>query len=173
MTHAELVRRAKAWLCRQRYQVVVGEVTSIAGEVPDAIGFSPTKHSLLVECKASRLDYWSDTKKLFRRKPDKGMGRLRYFMTPPELVQPDELPDSWGLLWAHPRKVEIKAKASFVEGLSGERQEGILLASLLMRVNLTCEGGLDGVLAEYARRNRELLDKQQERVRAFNDRHRR
>lgn len=170
MTHAELVHRAKGWLRRQGYRVVVGEVSTLAGEIPDAMAFAPTKPSMLVECKASRSDFLADAKKIFRRKPGRGMGRLRYFLTPPGLVQPQELPEGWGLLHAHPRKIEVKTKAAFVDGPLVDRQEGILLTSLLMRVELAHDGGLDALLAAYTRRCREMTAASQERSKALRER---
>ena len=170
MTHAELVHRAKGWLRRQGYRVVVGEVSTLAGEIPDAMAFAPTKPSMLVECKASRSDFLADAKKFFRRKPGRGMGRLRYFLTPPGLVQPQELPEGWGLLHAHPRKIEVKAKAVFMDGPLVDRQEGILLASLLMRVELAHEGGLDALLAAYTDKCRAMAAGSLDRSKALRER---
>jgi hypothetical protein len=79
----------------------------MAREIPDAIGWR-SYESYLVECKTSRADFLADLKKPHRVNPDWGMGDRRYYMTPPDLVQPDELPEHWGLLWAYPKIVRVK-----------------------------------------------------------------
>ncbi|KKK54365.1 hypothetical protein LCGC14_3085490, partial [marine sediment metagenome] len=82
----------------QDHIIVTGEIApyGYGDEIPDALGFASRK-STLIECKASRSDFLSDKKKSFRQKPDEGMGCLRYYLTPPGLVDPDELPENWGL----------------------------------------------------------------------------
>ena len=118
MTHIELVRRARRWLRNtKRCGVVLTEEYSTAREIPDAIGWR-SYESYLVECKVSRADFLSDLKKPHRIHSDWGMGDRRYYMTPPELVQPDEVPEHWGLLWAYPRFIRVKRDSS---GLSRSR----------------------------------------------------
>lgn len=107
MTHDELTIRAEQWLyrsvgCGVVFRELVAQTPN--GETPDAIGFRHCT-SILVECKASLSDFYSDKRKLFRRDPRKGMGRTRYFMCPPELIKPEQLPVKWGLLWAYPKRV--------------------------------------------------------------------
>ena len=58
----------------------------------------------MIECKASRADFFADRKKPARQHPDvMGLGHGRYYMTPPNLVRADEVPEGWGLLWAGKR----------------------------------------------------------------------
>lgn len=109
MTHDELVTRAARWLAKtRRCPVVVTEIVtaSSTGEIPDAIGWEGGR-SHLVECKVSRSDFLADRKKSFRIMPDLGLGDYRWYMTPPGLVTPDELPDGWGLLEVHPEQVRV------------------------------------------------------------------
>ncbi len=106
MTHAELVKRAEKWLrgtagCGV---VITDEMRAANNEQPDALGWRGHV-SILVECKVSRSDFLADRKKWFRRDPDYGMGAHRYFMCPPKVIQPDDLPDRWRLLWAEGRRV--------------------------------------------------------------------
>jgi len=42
---------------------------------------------------------------------DFGLGRFRWYMTPPGIVQPSELPPSWGLLEVHEKSVRQKVRA--------------------------------------------------------------
>ncbi|GAB6037177.1 hypothetical protein JCM15519_17360 [Fundidesulfovibrio butyratiphilus] len=155
-THAELVERAKRWLRGQRYAVVVGEVSSLAGEFPDAMGFAATLPSCLVECKASRADFRADAKKYFRRRPERGMGRLRYYLTPPGLISPDEVSTPWGLLYAHPSKIVVAKQPEHVTDLRVAENDAALMISLLSRVAYACDGGIDGLLARYTQQIKEM-----------------
>jgi len=105
MTHAELVARGEKWLWGIGCKVVLREFQGIAGgEIPDIIGWH-WENTFLVECKANRADFLGDKNKLFRKYPDYGMGNFRVFLTPPGLIQPEELPERWGLLYAYPSRI--------------------------------------------------------------------
>lgn len=96
-THAELVDIAGRWLTTRRNTVVVTELSSAAGEAPDAIGFDG-RASTVIECKTSRSDFLADAKKYFRRDAWRGMGQRRYYMAPQGLLTVKDLPDGWGLI---------------------------------------------------------------------------
>lgn len=107
MTHDELTMRAEKWLyrsvgCGVVFRELCAETPN--GETPDALGFRHCD-SILVECKASINDFYSDKNKRVRLKPETGMGRTRYFMCPPGVIKPSQLPERWGLLWVYPKKV--------------------------------------------------------------------
>ncbi len=98
MTHAELVKLAERWLWRQGCGVVLREFSTTAtAEIPDAIGWR-SHTSILVECKVSRADFLADASKPFRKNPYAGVGRWRFYLTPPGLLRAEELPVGWGLL---------------------------------------------------------------------------
>jgi len=106
MTHDELVIRAERWLLKSvGCSFCLTELTTSIGEIPDAIGWKFGK-SILVECKASRSDFLSDKKKHFRRIPKNGIGKYRFYMCPPGIIKPEELPDKWGLLYCHDKKIQ-------------------------------------------------------------------
>lgn len=139
-THSELVERAREWLKkRMRCGVVMCEWS--AKESPDAIGFTK-RISILVECKISRTDFLADQKKTFRKQPGRGMGDERYYMTPPGLLDPDELPRNWGLLECHQNKIYIKKKTKpFERKITGlKREHGMLVHALRC---IVCETGND------------------------------
>ena len=92
MTHAQLVEIAVRWLRSYRCGVVLSEQACASGEMPDAIGWKRACHSVLVECKVSRTDFWADQEKLFRRKPETGLGCERFYMAPAGMLRPEELP---------------------------------------------------------------------------------
>lgn len=81
-------------------------MASDAGEQPDAIGWR-SGVSILVECKTSRPDFLADAKKIWRRKPEKGMGNWRFYMCEKDLININELPDKWGLVYVDGKKAEI------------------------------------------------------------------
>ncbi len=109
-THASLVHRAARWLTTtKRCAVVLAEAISWGiSEQPDAIGWTGRGDSILVECKVSRTDFTADQRKPFAANR---LGVLRYYMTPPGLLHPNDLPDGWGLLWAGGR-VSVKREAT-------------------------------------------------------------
>jgi hypothetical protein len=102
--HDELVERARAWLRRHNCKIVFTEMRCYTAEQPDAIGWKEDG-SFLIECKTSRSDFAADRRKPFREVG--GVGDWRYILTPPSLVAPVELPAGWGLLYAHPRSIEV------------------------------------------------------------------
>jgi hypothetical protein len=111
MTHAKLVSMAVSWLRRYRCGVVLSEQACVSGEMPDAIGWKKSCHSVLVESKISRGDFLADRDKPFRLKPEIGVGCERYYLVPRGLIRSEELPAGWGLLEACGREIE-RAKPS-------------------------------------------------------------
>ena len=117
-SHAELCALAQRWLKRNNSagghacDIAFSEVWSgVSGEVPDAIGFRRRGFedgSVVVEVKVTRSDFLNDHKKPHRQSG--GLGNWRYYLCPEELIQPDELPPGWGLLWVNQRG-HIKPKA--------------------------------------------------------------
>lgn len=108
MTHAELVTRAGAWLKAMGCPIVFTEMVTLWHETPDAIGWRNSGgESLLVECKVSRSDFLADKNKSFRCGIVPGMGRFRYYLCPPGMIKPTDLPPRWGLLYCQPKKIEI------------------------------------------------------------------
>jgi len=114
VTHNDLVKIAEKWLVRSvGCGAVIAELKSVGFEIPDSIGWK-NGASILVECKLSRADFLADAKKPFRCEPDRGMGNFRFYMCREGMVNPDELPAKWGLIW-----VNGKGKARQVVGPRG------------------------------------------------------
>jgi hypothetical protein len=106
VTHDHLVERAGQWLKAKGCGMVFTEMVTNQTETPDAIGWRNSgQESFLIECKATRSDFLADRNKSFRRGHVAGLGRYRYYMCPPGLIKPEELPARWGLLYCHARKV--------------------------------------------------------------------
>jgi hypothetical protein len=92
-------------------RAVLCEVNIGLSECPDAIGWTGGCQSHLVEVKISRADFRADKEKPFRKIPTDGMGMYRWFMTPPGLLDLDDISDGWGLLEVHKRSVWTLRKA--------------------------------------------------------------
>lgn len=140
MTHAQLVERAVRWLRFYRCGVVLSEQACVSGEMPDAIGWKRANHSVLVECKVARADFLADRGKPFRQRPEQGVGCERFYLTPPALVKPEELPRGWGLLELRRARIEvIYPSATNLRTAVGFRYEMNLLLASLRRVEVRIE----------------------------------
>ena len=140
MTHAQMVEKAVHWLRRYRCGVVLSEQACVNGEMPDAIGWKRAHHSVLLECKVSRADFLADRAKPFRLKPQQGVGCERFYVTPAELVRPEELPAGWGLLeYRHGRIETVRASETNLRTATGFRYEMNLLLASLRRVEVRIE----------------------------------
>jgi len=142
-THDDLVQIGRDWCLRPWKNadsghsgcgLVIAEMTSSAFETPDVIGWN-SYSSILIEAKTSRSDFKRDHKKVFRRCPDMGVGKQRYFITPKGLISKDELPDNWGLI-----EVNDEGKTRVVQNsgrfVSEERSEVTMLLSLIRRLKI-------------------------------------
>ena len=148
MTHAELVKIAEKWLlgtrkCSFAFTELVCLATS---EIPDAIGFRDGQ-SILVECKTSRADFFSDAKKFFRQHSAQGMGTYRFFMCPRGIINVQDLPLGWGLVevsengkprqvWGHNPRSNIYSPESIFRHERNLQAEMGLMASALRRLHL-------------------------------------
>lgn len=136
-THAELVERAVIWLRnKQKCFPVFAEMATCAYTTPDAIGWANGR-SKLVEAKISRADFFADCKKVAHRRPESGMGRQRWYMTPVGLVRAEEMPPGWGLVYVDGRGCNVIVEAPHRELEQLEHiQENLILASAIRRLQL-------------------------------------
>ena len=108
--------------------------------MPDAIGWKQACHSVLVECKVTRGDFLADREKPCRKKPEKGVGSERFYLTPAALIKIEELPTGWGLLEYRRGRVEMMhASAKNLRTAVGFRYEMNLVLSSLRRVEVRIE----------------------------------
>src|SRR5260370_7186652 len=98
------------WLSRQ-CSVVLCEFVAATEENPDVLGWAPGADSVLIECKLTRSDFLRDATKAVRRNPRAGMGKRRYYLCPPDVIQVKDLPPKWGLLWATKGQVMVEREA--------------------------------------------------------------
>lgn len=140
MTHAQMVEKAVRWLRAYRCGVVLSEQACVSGEMPDAIGWKKACHSVLIECKITRADFFADRTKPFRQKAERGVGSERFYLTPPTLVTIEELPEGWGLLEYRRGRIEmVWASAKNLRTATGFRYEMNLLLASLRRVEVRIE----------------------------------
>lgn len=105
MTHRDLCVNAAKYLKTKgivpfyKCQYVVCELERM-GESPDAFGFSSAT-TQLIEVKVSRSDFLADKNKDWRKKPFNGLGNYRSYMCPTGLINEQDLPYRWGLLWVN------------------------------------------------------------------------
>jgi hypothetical protein len=135
LTHKQLVRRMGLWLKNnQNYGVVVAEFISRIDEIPDLLGFKGAD-SLLIECKVTRSDFLADKAKLFRARPEEGLGDLRYFAAPEGVIKPDDLPENSGLLQVTDRQVRRIVEATVQP--ANKSKEVSLLVSAMRRLEIS------------------------------------
>ena len=108
--------------------------------MPDAIGWKQACHSVLIECKITRADFLADRAKPFRQNPEKGVGSERFYLTPSDMIELEELPAGWGLLELRRGRVEmIQASGKNLRSARGFRYEMNLLLASLRRVEVRIE----------------------------------
>jgi len=106
MTHHDLVEVAYKWVLNNAScGAALKELNTCASnrERPDVIGFGSWGHSVLIECKMSRSDFIADLKKPFRMCSELGMGTYRFYCCPNGVLQKEDLPEKWGLIWVDDR----------------------------------------------------------------------
>jgi hypothetical protein len=151
-THSELVAVAAKWLRKSTYKnglclggpcpIIVTELTTTSPEIPDAIGWHSGR-TILIEVKVSRSDFFADAKKSFRMTPEMGLGQIRWYLCPEGLLQPEEMPDKWGLLWLlDSGKIKVKKDPAIQK--SNRDNEAYILVSVIRRQAGWTDTHIDG-----------------------------
>ena len=71
-----------------------------------------------------------------------GMGTYRFYMCPPGIIKVEDLPDKWGLLYVHAKKIQrvVAPKGNTFYGFPfftpNHKAETIIMCSALRRVHL-------------------------------------
>jgi len=111
LSHSELCEIGRRWLLRSlsskgpgcRIALAEPPIGLHGGEIPDAIGWRTADalpSTYMVEAKTSRSDFHADAGKMHRNSLA-GVGNYRFYLCPEGVIQPDDLPEKWGLLWVN------------------------------------------------------------------------
>lgn len=101
--HEALSAQGVKWFKRQGFGVIAANLGALGcRERADVIGFR-SQCSAIMEAKASRSDFLADAKKPERKAG--GVGLYRFYICPPGVIEPEELPTGWGLLYCDGHKV--------------------------------------------------------------------
>lgn len=109
MTHNELINISyRFMLSKFSCGIAFKEMKTISSECADVIGFGGHQHSVLFEIKVSRSDFLTDKKKTFRKYPERGIGRYRFYVCPEGMIKISDLPNGWGLIWFINGKLQMQ-----------------------------------------------------------------
>lgn len=155
ISHKELIKHAKNWVWkRERCKIVITEMVTQAGEVPDIIGWQNGYNSVLIECKISVTDLRADSKKTFRMFKETGIGNFRYYCFPERLYDIltdkyvlDKIPIEWGIIiLTDNNKIRQKRPALYLE--ADKRKETNILISAMRRIGKDIPEG-KGISVDY------------------------
>lgn len=114
LTHDDLIVRGRKWLLGSgQCKFVLSEIMAQGNaEIPDLIGWGYSQwrtrvESILIECKTSRSDFHADKNKPFRSGQRIGVGGKKYYLCPKGVIQKQDLPEHWGLLWVCGKIVRV------------------------------------------------------------------
>lgn len=101
LTHSQLVDLAGRYLQRKLYCKMVFQECSTIERVFDAIGYQ-SNTGYMIEVKVSRADFFADRKKKHFGNPS---ANKHFYLVPAGLVEEKDLPEGYGLLYAHSDKL--------------------------------------------------------------------
>lgn len=141
MTHSEVIDKVLNWLkkesaCRFAFKELPGDSTYGTGESPDVIAFHGA-WTVMVEVKVSRQDFLKDAEKPFRANPAIGVGNYRLYACPEGLINIDDLPKGWGLIW-----ITERGAVKLVHGKVKGGQKHLIRRRFWFDSNLESERGL-------------------------------
>lgn len=153
LTHREVINRSATWLMNQtsakwRAMIILCEPTSYIStygtEFPDVLGIDGEK-SVNIEVKVSRSDFFNDKNK-YHNHP---LGHYKIYACPTGLINPDEIPEKWGLLYINKRGGKlIKEPNAFTENVAS-------FAPIL--ANIFLNAVMDGAItSEHLRRPKQI-----------------
>lgn len=145
LTHNDLCEIGVKWVRATKTCFFVDkEIHAPTGQIPDVLGLN-FNHSIMIECKTSRSDFFNDKKK---NNYGSTTGKYRFYLCPGGLIKPEDLDDGYGLLYAHGKRVKdvepiIGAEHYMYEpwGLDRSPKLGIRLRKSAINPNLNewCE----------------------------------
>lgn len=108
MTHDEIAEFAAERMRKRGYHMSWANMRSVScGEQPDVLALKNFNDVVVIEVKVSRADFFADRKKPWRKAHHGGIGTERIYLTPPDLLRPEEIPYGWQLWEVHGKKRKI------------------------------------------------------------------
>ncbi len=138
--HYQLCLEGAKWLKKKKnherdetpWKYIAVEIVVYGCENPDIWAFNGWS-TIVVEVKTSHTDFLNDKKKWFKQVGNESgdPGNFRYYLTPKGLLNPEELPEGFGLLEWDGKNIErvITAKRRTVTN----HADGIIMGSILRR----------------------------------------
>ncbi len=157
ITHSDLVEIGAKWLEKSHgsfkdntshapCHVILKEFKSFEFSIPDVIGFN-NFNSVVIECKVSHSDFLNDFKKVHRDSNNlKQCGNLRYYLTLPQIIKPDEVQNGWGLLY-YDGKIQMMKSPTLHSEPEIKVAEYSILYSIARRAS--DKGLLNKIIAPY------------------------
>lgn len=156
-THQQLIAMADKWLTNTvGCAFTLLEVRNSSDEIPDAIGWTIDTYgrelaSHMVECIACRSGFRYDCNSKIHHKQFKahrifpliGMGNYRYYMCAPGLIKENEIPQSWGLLYAYSKQVRVIRRPIKLDDPRVAVNDARILCAALRKAKLA--GALDSI----------------------------
>lgn len=139
--HYELCCKAATWIRQPKngekwfapFSLSTVELVCTGQELTDVYATNG-EISCVIEVKTSHKDFEVDGAKYTRRHPDEGLGDFRYYLCPAGLIQIDELPPYWGLLYYENGK--IRKVKSAIQQPTDRRFDLFILTSIMRREGL-------------------------------------
>jgi hypothetical protein len=134
---------------------VLTELSTGSGEIPDAVGWWGIA-SYLVECKASLEDFKADAKKSRSRAPWLGVGMYRYYLVPEGLIDRQQIPHDWGLLYAI-RRSSVRVVAEATPQMENAYAAVDALLSTLRRLSYQRDGHVSTKFYRFPTQNKATI----------------
>lgn len=119
MTHSELCElTAKRFV--QKNTIAFWEVTTSLMEKPDVLVLNSSGVTEIFEIKISHSDFLADAKKEARKNPM--FGDRRSYVCEWGLIQPEEVPNGWGLYWYKNGKFYQKKNSDYFKDIPKDKK---------------------------------------------------
>ena len=113
--HNELQNKAANYLMNQGYWIKAVETPTPVGII-DVWGMNRNLGFITkaIEVKVSRQDWKSQSQK-WKERQNEHIANTCFILCPAELIKPDEVYETWGLLWWNGERIVNKKQGKFVE----------------------------------------------------------
>jgi len=127
--------RTKACGECKKYNIIAVELCTWNNEHTDVWGIGNFNDTAIIEVKTSHTDFIADEKKWCRSAAAAALnqqaGRARWYLCPEGVIQENELPEKWGLLYWDGKKVYPVVSPKPFENTAAA--DMVILASILRR----------------------------------------